>query len=89
MIKTVNGNIDIDVEIGAQDVEDFLTNDYYSLSSYDRNDLLETMKEIVLDSSLSFLESKLDIDDMIYLFKYNSNLAREVKEYLNKNEILQ
>lgn len=86
MIKTINS--DIDVEIDAQDIKDFLTDDYYSLSAYDRNDLLENMKEIVLDSSLSSLESKLNIDDMIYLFKYNSELAREVREYLNKNEIL-
>lgn len=87
MIKTTNA--DIDIEIDAQDVQDFLTDDYYGLSSYDRDDLLKIMKEIVLDSSLSSLESKLDINDMIYLFKYNSNLAREVKEYLNKNEMVQ
>ena len=87
MIKTVNS--DIEVEINAQDIEDFLTDDYYSLNAYDRNDLLENMKEIVLDSSLSSLESKFDINDMIYLFKYNSNLAHEVKEYLNKNEVVQ
>ena len=86
MIKTVNS--DIDVEIDAQDIENFLTDDYYCLGSYERDDLLEIMKEIVLDSSLLSLESKLNIDDMIYLFKYNSELAREVREYLNKNEIL-
>lgn len=86
MIKTVNA--DIDVEIDAQDVQNFLTDDYYGLNPYDRDDLIEIMKEIVLDSSRSSLESKLDINDMIYLFKYNSNLAREVKEYLNKNEMV-
>jgi len=81
MIKTINA--DIDVEIDTQDVYDFLINDYY-----DRDDLLEIMKEIVLDSSLSTFKFKLDINDMIYLFKHNSNLAHEVKEYLNQNEIL-
>ena len=91
MIKTVNANINtnIEVEIDAQDVEDFLTHDYYDLSSGDRECLLEIMKEIVLDSSLQSLKSKLDINNMIYLFKYNSDLACEVKEYLNKNEMVQ
>ena len=86
MIKTVN--VDIDVEIDVYDVKDFLTNNYSDLSSYERSYLLKNMKEIVLDSSLSSLTFKLDINDMIYLFKYNSNLAREVKEYLNKNEMV-
>ena len=86
MIKTIN--TDIDVEIDAYDVQNFLTNDYSHLSSYERAYLIQTMKKIVLDSSLSNLKLKLDINDMIYLFKYNSNLAHEVKEYLNKNEIL-
>lgn len=85
MIKTIN--TDIDVEINAQDIYDFLTDDYYNLNPYDRDDLLEIMKERVLDSSP--LPSSLNINDMIYLFKNNSNLAREVKEYLNKNEVLQ
>lgn len=87
MIKTINA--DIDVEIDTYDVQDFLTNDYYDLNPYDRDDLIEIMKEIVLDSSLSSLESKLNINDMIYLFKNNPNLAREVKEYLNQNEMVQ
>lgn len=52
MIKIVKANVDIKVEIDAQDVEDFLTHDYYDLSSSDRECLLEIMKEIVLDSSL-------------------------------------
>lgn len=86
MIKTVN--VDIDVEIDTYDVLDFLTNNYSDLSSYERGCLISTMKKIVLDSSLSDLKLKLDINDMIYLFKYNSNLAHEVKEYLNQNEIL-
>lgn len=82
MIKTVNA--DIDVEINVYDVQDFLTNDYPYLSSYERSYPLKTMKEIVLNSSLSSLTFKLNINDMIYLFKNNPNLAREVKEYLNK-----
>lgn len=86
MIKTVNA--DIDVEVNVYDVQEFLTNYYPYLSSYERGYLLKNMKEIVLDSSLSSLTFKLDINDMIYLFKYNSNLAHEVKEYLNKNEMV-
>ena len=86
MIKTINA--DIDVEIDVQDIQDFLTDDYYNLSKYEREYLIKIMKEIVLDSSLSSLKFKLDINDMIYLFEHNSNLAREVKEYLNQNEIL-
>ena len=83
MYKTAN--VDVDIEITADDVIDILESDYWDFTNREQMELRKIMKEILFDDCDSLITS----EDIIKFLKRNEQISNEVKEALNKNEMVQ
>ena len=84
MIKSAT----VDVEIEVEDIEEYLEYDIKDLDSYDYNKLMKIMKNLVLNWSYYDGNPNLDASDIIYFLKQYPDIAKDIKEYLNQNEMV-
>lgn len=78
----------VEIEIEVEDIKEFLEYDFNDLNSYEYHDLMKIMKNLVLNYSYYGTDTNLDASDIIHFLKNNPDIAKDVKGYLNQNEVL-
>ena len=78
----------VDIEIEVEDIEEFLEDEFYDLDIFEVKKLIKVMKRIVLDGCYYEGKPFLNANNIIDFLKNNPNIAQDVKEYFNQNEVV-